>query len=274
MMLLIAAPVVFLVLLLLDAWILAWAARLLKSSRGKFLLGLLAATLIGALGIAGLLLQAEVAAEPPALLGIAALSTVLQLGIVYFILKRVFVLSWGRAFGMFGVHILLCLVQLLLAFGLIRPFLAEAFLIPTASMSPTLVPRDCILANKLEHPRRWDLVLYRPPLPDGTLDSAIYCKRLVGLPGERLRFEGGNLYVNDRLMAAPAVVAGRYTVNLPSSRYHDGQTITLAADELFLIGDNAQKSYDSRSCGPSKQSSAVGVADLIYWPPGRFEVLR
>jgi signal peptidase I len=145
-----------------------------------------------------------------------------------------------------GVYLLWGFAQAALALWVIRPFVTEAYVRPTASMSPTLAPGDCILANKLQRPRRWDIVLYHPPLPDGTVGGDTYCKRLVGLPGERLRVEGGNLYVNDRLVAAPPMVAGRYTMGRYGLHYHDGQTITLAADQLFLIGDSVNKSYDSR----------------------------
>src|SRR5205823_2060885 len=107
----------------------------------------------------------------------------------------------------------------------------------TPSMAPTIEPRDRLLVNKLLRPRRWDMVAYwrhdeQPP--------AVYCKRLIALPGERLRFDGGMVYINDQLMPAPAVVAGRCHASVPgtAARYADGQTIALGSDEYFLVGDN------------------------------------
>jgi signal peptidase I len=107
----------------------------------------------------------------------------------------------------------------------------------------------------------------------------VYCKRLVGLPGERLRFENGSIYVNDQAMTAPAVVAGRYHASPfqqpnPSARYEDGQTIALGSREYFLVGDDVNISADSRIYGPSDASTLVGVVDLKYWPLDRIQIFR
>lgn len=98
----------------------------------------------------------------------------------------------------------LSIVEFVLAVALLRPFVVEAFVVPTASMAPTIEPGNRIVVNKLLRPRRWDIVAYQTNF-DG---PAIYCKRVIGLPGERLRFEGGNLYVNDKLVEPPALLAG------------------------------------------------------------------
>jgi signal peptidase I len=85
----------------------------------------------------------------------------------------------------------------------IRHFCVEAFKIPTSSMEPTLfgnhpsekIRGDRILVNKFVYrfsePRRWDVIVFKYPL-DRTKN---FIKRLVGLPGERIRLWGGNLYV-------------------------------------------------------------------------------
>jgi signal peptidase I len=124
-------------------------------------------------------------------------------------------------------------------------------------------------------PRRWDLVAYWSR-SDG---DVIYCKRLVGLPGEKLKFDDGKMYVNDQVVEAPEVVAGKYYAAppglLPSqARYHDGETIELKGDEYFLIGDNVDVSADSRVYGLTLRSDLVGVADFIYWPLNRMKLLR
>ena len=141
-------------------------------------------------------------------------------------------------------------------------------MLPTASMVPTLKPGDRFVVNRLARPARWDLIVYR----SGGPQSPLYTKRLVALPGERLRFDNGDIYINDQRMPAPPVVAGRYHAWLPAiptwqSRYHDGETIVLAEHQFFVVGDNVDVSGDSRIYGPSDEPSIIGVVDFVFWPP-------
>jgi len=206
------------------------------------------------------------------------------------VLLTLFVLGWGgafvviwRGFGMgvlqsfapFGIYIAFCIFEFACMVWLVKPWVIEPFVLPTHSMSPTLVPGDRFVVNKLLAPRRLDLVAYRThgPRPE------IFCKRLIGLPGERLRFEGGNLYVNDQQVSVPLVLVGHChafppAIDSTSARYQEGQTITLGNDEYFFIGDNADESGDSRLSGPSHRDDLVGVADLIYWPIGKLHIVR
>jgi signal peptidase I len=196
-----------------------------------------------------------------------------ELGVSFVALKQIFALPTSRAFGLFGINLLWSCVLFVTVLCLIRPYVAEGFEIPTVSMSPTLVPLDRIFADKLASPRRGDLVLYHP-LVNGEVQTVIYCKRLVGLPGDRVRIQGRDLFVNDRLAAAWPAATDEYTPPPPHFYYADGLTTTLASDELFFVGDNCAVSYDSRFVGPSKLSAVVGVADFIYWPLNRFRCFR
>lgn len=166
------------------------------------------------------------------------------------------------------------IVEVVLAVALFRPFVVEAFVVPTGSMAPTIEPGNRVAVNKLLHPRRWDIVAYRTNFQG----PAIYCKRVIGLPAERLRFEGGNLYVDGKLVTPPPVLAGRFRLMIHSepypAHYVEGQTITLGNNEFFFIGDNADVSLDSRLLGPSDRGTIIGVVDLIYWPLSRWRILR
>ncbi|HEY8667647.1 MAG TPA: signal peptidase I [Tepidisphaeraceae bacterium] len=190
--------------------------------------------------------------------------------------RWLFRLTFARALAPFGAGILLAILEVVFLLLAVRPHVLEAFVVPTASMSPTIVPGTRIVVDKLLTPRRWDIVAY---WQKDYYHPSIYCKRLVGLPGERLRFEQGNLYVDDRLVQAPPVVAGRYKAanpQLPSRdrRYREGESFTLGADEFFVIGDAVDISADSRIYGPSPGSAIVGVVDVIYWPLNMLRVLR
>jgi signal peptidase I len=143
-------------------------------------------------------------------------------------------------------------------------------------MLPTIEHDDRLLVNKLLRPRRWDLVVY---WNDDPQEKLAFCKRLIGLPGEKLRFEGGNLYVNDEVVQMPPVLAGRNlmhpgTVHRAPGRYNDGTAIVLGPEEYFFVGDNLDMSLDSRQLGPSPSSSIIGVVDVLYWPLGRARIFR
>lgn len=90
-----------------------------------------------------------------------------------------------------------CLVAAIVVFLVVRPFLFQAYFIPSESMRPTLMEADRILVNKLTYrfspPKRGDIVVFRPPA-DRVPDQKDYIKRVIGLPGERMEV------VPDRLM--------------------------------------------------------------------------
>ena len=268
--------------LVLMSWALAVAARAAGSPRGRFFVALRCVLALVGLNVA-LTVTARVSGtvSPQAMIGVDLALIASQLVIAFILMRRAFNLPTAHTFAPFGAYVIVIVLQLALALAVLRPYATEAFVIPTGSMSPTIPPGGRILVNKLLHPRRWDVVAYWSNLDD----PSIYCKRLVALPGERLRFDGGQVYINDQLAPAPPVIASRLHAAMPwcgpdgesrpgETRYHDGQTIKLGDDEYFFIGDNVAVSLDSRSAGPSKRSSLVGVADLLYWPLPRLRVLR
>ncbi|MEA2709395.1 MAG: signal peptidase [Phycisphaerales bacterium] len=268
------------VMILLTAWAMARVAQAVGSPRGKLRFGFLALLFVVIVNIAfSAATVLSVRANPNGAIAESLFLLLVQAAIVLMVLRRTFGLSTGRAFAPFGALLAVGIVQLALVLLVIKPRLTETFLMPTASMSPTIESGDRFFVNKILRPRRWDLVAYRNVDQIQPQEPEIFCKRLIALPGERLRFDGGTIYINDQPANVPPVLAGRCHATLPrvfaiSMPYTDGQTITLAADEYFFIGDNVDISGDSRIFGPSKSSSILGVIDVIYWPPGRIRVVR
>ena len=262
----------------MSAWVLSWVARKAGSERAKFRFALLAVILVSVLSALYLVAMAVLphgsAVRLPTILGLL----VIELVAPFFIFKRIFRVKAKHAFILYLVFVGVIAIQSIFATCVLKRYLAEAFRTPSPTMSPTIEPSDRFLANKLLHPRRWDVVVYwnhsesdGPPQP--------FCKRLIGLPGERLRFENGNLYVNDQLTQPPPVLAGKLHASADGFKggpwkFADGETISLGPDEFFFVGDNIAISADSRVNGPSDRTALIGVVDAIYWPLGRFRVLR
>lgn len=263
---------------LLCGWALAVIARRLGSSRARLITGGLAVLEIQVLCLIVIIVGALLPVSPKSL-GAALLLAIAMLfaqGCIIFVrLRRRFDLSFSRTWVLFVAYAILAVLQVGFAAGVLKPYLFEAFEVPGHAMTPTLEPGDRLLVNKLLRPRRWDLVGYwhKGDYP------AVYCQRLVGFPGERLRFEHGVVYVNAQEAAAPPVVHGHYRAapaEVPSemARYQDGATISLGSGEYFFLADNLDHSLDSRVWGPAAETALVGVFDLRYWPLGRLRVFR
>jgi len=180
----------------------------------------------------------------------------------------------------------LVLAVVILATGL-RTLVAQAFYIPSLSMSPQLKVQDRIVVSKLSYRlhgvRRGDVVVFDAPpelavpekarsLPKRAARAVLeglnvvkpttteFVKRVVGLPGEQVAGRGGNVYVDDRLLVEPYLPAGRRT--------GDFAPVAVPAGMLFVMGDNRGASSDSRRFGPIPRSSVVGRAVVKVWPPG------
>ena len=262
--------------LLATAWATAAAARAAGSGRGRFAVGLMA---IGATLLVSIAFEGLGAALPhgwnSAMLGLVPVVPLVNLAVLFLIFRRLFALRRLRPLAPLGAFLAVALIFLMIAFLVIKPYVMEGFVLSTASMAPTLVPGDRFAVDKLLTPRRFDIVAYHPEVDRAVL----YAHRLIGLPGERLRFAGGSLYINDVKIDAPPVLAGRLTAAPLAAppglqRYREGQEIQLGADEYFLVGDHLDVAFDCRVRGPAPRAELVGVADLIYWPAGKFRVLR
>jgi signal peptidase I len=264
--------------LLLTAAASAWAARKVGSPRGRFSLGLLASIIILVVNVAlAAILPTGEGKERSAALQDQLVSLAVLVAATLVVFLTVFKLSFARAFAPFGAAFAVGLLFLVLILTVLRPKVSQAYRIPMSSMAPTFEPGDRFFVNKLARPRRWDVITYWVPQPTMHEGRTMWCKRVVGLPGEELRFEGGQLYVNNQLQSAPAVLADRLTAMMPPpdhSRYADGQSIRLGANEVFVLGDNLPKSADSRLSGPVELSNLDGVVDFQYWPFSRFGIKR
>src|ERR687893_1882874 len=93
--------------------------------------------------------------------------------------------------------LVILLVSFVLVFGFVRPFVVEAFWIPSASMVPTLKYGDRVLVNKFIYrftePERADVVVFKSVQDD----EQDLIKRVVGVPGDEVAVRGGRLFVND-----------------------------------------------------------------------------
>jgi signal peptidase I len=129
----------------------------------------------------------------------------------------------------------------------------EPMLVQGESMRPTLEPGHRIAVGPLDRPPvRGELVVVRRP------DGLEVVKRVVGLPGERVRLAAGRLEVDGRPVPEPYVRhgGGDLEVTLPPGRY-------------LVLGDHRAASTDGRDFGPVPAGALVGRVRFAYWPPRR-----
>lgn len=156
---------------------------------------------------------------------------------------------------------LLVLIAFSLAW-LIKSFVMQPFYIPSASMEPTLVPHDHVLVNKFiyrfQDPRRGDIMVFEYPL-DPNKD---YIKRLVGVPGDRIKVVGGVVYRNGEKLKEPYLANPGDSSDFPAG----GGQIVVPKNKYFMMGDNRGNSADSRMWGFLPKKNVVGKAFVIYFP--------
>jgi signal peptidase I len=179
---------------------------------------------------------------------------------------------------------------------LIQAFVVKPYKIPSGSMEPTLHVGQRILAFRLStHPGIGDIVVFHPPAgadpaqatcgnpnqggssgqacdtPTTTASSQTFIKRVVGLPGDRLRIVGGHVIrngvrENDSYIAPCNAAEGGQGCNFR-------KTIVVPAGDYYMMGDNRGDSDDSRYWGPVPQKWIIGEAFFTYWPPDRIGTL-
>jgi signal peptidase I len=162
--------------------------------------------------------------------------------------------------------LIILVVSFVLVFGFVRPFVVEAFWIPSASMVPTLKYGDRVLVNKFIYrftePERGDVIVFKSVQGD---DQDLI-KRVVGVPGDEITVRGGRLFVNGEPQREPYV-----NKKFPDRSFYAPTTVP--KDHIFAMGDNRANSQDSRVFGPVPKENIEGEAFLRFWPPGRIGLL-
>ena len=203
------------------------------------------------------------------------------------ILKEPLVIEYAKSF--FPVLVIVLIL---------RSFLIEPFQIPTGSMIPTLEVGDFILVNKyaygvrlpiigtkilgVEDPDRGEIIVFIPPH-----ENKYYIKRVIGLPGDTVRYEDKNLYINGELISkdyVESIMVETSIGDLPGVLYretingveHSTQNIDAVGRQrarttwvipnghYFMMGDNRDNSSDSRVWGTVPNENVVGKAVAVW----------
>ena len=157
-------------------------------------------------------------------------------------------------------------------FVIIYLFAAQPHLVKGSSMEPNFHNGDYILTEKISYkfrePERGEVVVFKAPnRPD-----ADYIKRIIGLPGEKIKVVEGIIYVNGEKLPEQYEPINFQTF---SGRFlQEGQEFTVPENQYIVFGDNRSHSSDSREFGPVDKDFIIGRALIRYWPAPRFGLLK
>jgi len=153
-------------------------------------------------------------------------------------------------------------IFILVVFLGIRFFVAEPFLVDGASMDPNFATNDYLIVDELtykfETPQRGDVVVLKPPFDL----TKYFIKRIVGLPGERIVVSDRQTRIYNKEHPDGFILDEPY-VKFGSDKTTD---TTLGPTDYFVMGDNRDVSFDSRSWGALPRTDIVGRAFVRLYP--------
>jgi len=164
---------------------------------------------------------------------------------------------------------------------IIRTFVVQAFKIPSGSMEDTLLIGDHLLVNKfiygtqlpfsddpvlaIRQPERGDIIVFEFPedKDKSYFKRRDFIKRVVGLPGDTIEIRNKNVFVNGERYITPEAVYK--DGNLTAGPRDNMPPVTVPDDKYFVMGDNRDRSYDSRFWRFVDRSAIKGLAFIKYW---------
>ncbi len=149
---------------------------------------------------------------------------------------------------------------------IIKMFVFSPVKVNGTSMSPTLNDGDIMLLNEIGYRlygvERFDIVV-------ANVDGEKLIKRVIGLPGEKVEYRNGDLYINDEIV----VENFKHEETDDFSIYDIGHD-TIPENCYFLVGDNRGNSKDSRTIGVVHKSKIMGKTRLIIFPFDRVSTVQ
>lgn len=146
----------------------------------------------------------------------------------------------------------------------IRSFLVQPFLVNGASMEPNFSSNDYLLIDEISYrfqqPARGDVIVFHYPGDE----KSYFIKRVIGLPGEKISISNGEIMIFKSQNSDGFVLKENY---LPVGLKTGGnEEVVLKDGQYFVMGDNRNYSFDSRSWGSLNKSEIVGIVRLRLWP--------
>lgn len=163
----------------------------------------------------------------------------------------------------------------------IRQFLFSPFIVDGPSMQPNFETGERLIVNKIVYtfgePKFGDVVVFDVPE-----QGRKFIKRVIGVPGDKIRLEGDELYINDQLVEEPYIKDAIEEAHANGELYNKKENfpndivteMTVPEGTILALGDNRSNSTDSRMIGFVKDDEIVGRADVIFWPLDKLSFIK
>lgn len=155
---------------------------------------------------------------------------------------------------------------------LVYIFIGQNLEISGSSMYPFLHDKEQIITEKvsvkLSPLKRGEVIIFWHP----NINTSLLVKRVIGLPGETIKIDGGKVYINNEQIKEPYL--GDRVITDEGSFLQIGQEYTIPADSYVVMGDNRDESTDSRTWGPVKSKLVIGRAILVFYPFNSFRFIK
>lgn len=177
--------------------------------------------------------------------------------------------GWLSKLGSFFLELIKIALLAGITIGLVRYFLFKPFYVKGQSMEPNFEEHDYLIIDELTYrfrvPERGEVIVFHSPI-----NGDHYLKRVIGLPGERIKVDGNKVIVYNGEFPQGKVMDENYLEEATTGSV----TYTLHDNEYFVMGDNRDASYDSRRFGPIKNDAIVGRVWFRGWPFARVSTFR
>mgnify|MGYP001206375710 CR=1 FL=1 len=156
-------------------------------------------------------------------------------------------------------------------FLVIYLFVGQLLEVTGDSMNPTFYDQEQVLAEKvskkLKPYERGDIVIFRHP----EKNERLLIKRVIAMPFDNFKISGGKVYINGEVLEEPYLADGVKTFG--GNYFNEDKEYTIPRYTYVLMGDNREKSSDSRVFGPIRSQLIIGRAALVYYPLNNFRIL-
>lgn len=181
-----------------------------------------------------------------------------------------------KKLGSFFLDIIQVVVLALSIFVISYLFLFQPHQVRGNSMYPNFHDQEFLLTDKTSYrfgqPQRGDVVIFKAPPSEPCAETECeYIKRVIALPGEKVRITEGAIFINDQKLNEDYLPSDIKTFQ--GSFFLEGKTISLSEGEYFVAGDNRLHSRDGREFGPIKRGAIIGKAWFRYWPVSRLGII-
>lgn len=168
-------------------------------------------------------------------------------------------------------YVIVILVAIFISL-LCRQYVFAREVVDGHSMMSTLKDKDVTFVEKLSRysnsVKKGEIVTFQ----SGDENHSIYVKRVIGLPGDTIELLNGKVYLNGKELEEPYLKKGTYTGGEEFLR--EGQRYKVPEGHIFVLGDNREKSEDSRGIGPVAYKALDGHVIIRVYPFNEIKVFK